>query len=127
MFTNRDKIKEQILFMTTNKHVDCLVTKNERYKPVGVSVVMRYKYSLPDIDIFYDKWIVENYEDALKMNLPGCEHHDQLVKGSGVNVLSKKLGYFIFYEKDAETIINACEYNNDFYRLIVANPLNFQR
>lgn len=127
MFTNHDKIKEQILFMITNGNIDCLVTRNTKYQPFGVSTVMQYKYSLPGIEIFYNKWFVENYEDASKMNLPGCEHHDQLVKGSGVNVLSKKLGLITFYGNDAQTIINACEHNNDLYELIVTNPLNFQR
>ena len=111
MFTNRDKLKELIETFVCN--ADCLVHENTNYKPVGVSVVLTYEYTFLDTQIVYDKWFVECADMAKKMGLPGTEHHNKLVKGSGVNVASARLGRYTFYGKDASDIINACESNRD--------------
>lgn len=113
MFTKKDKVKERVISFVQNPETSCLVCKNNMYKPVGVSVVMTYTYNINDLEIFYDKWFVEDFEDAKRMNLPGCEHHDELIKGSGVTVLSKELGTFVFFGAQANEIINACELNRD--------------
>lgn len=111
MFTNRDKIKELIHYFANN--ADCLIYENTNYKPVGVSVVLTYKYTFKDTEIVYNKWFVECADMAKKMGLPGTEHHNKLVTGSGVNVSSKRLGCYTFYGKDASDIIKDCEFNHD--------------
>ena len=121
MFKTKDKIKEQIQYFISNTDVSCLVCRNKIYEPSGVSVVMTYKIEMNDIEIFYDKWYVENYEDAKRMNLPGTEHHNQLLKGSGVMVLSKQNGIYVFHGKDALEIINMCEQDRDMESYMIQN------
>jgi hypothetical protein len=113
MLTKKDKIKELAIYLVQNTTVSCLACENKAYEPVGVSKVMTFKYEMVDTEIMYDKWYVENFEVAKKMGLPGTEHHDQLVKGSGVKVFSKPQGAFTFYGHDANEIINACEFGRD--------------
>lgn len=113
MFKTTDKVKELVKFFLKNSEISCFIYENRMYKPMGISVVMTYTYTMNDIEIMYDKWYVQNYETAKSMGLPGIEHHDQLVKGSGVTVVSKQYGNFIFYGNDAKEIINACEYGRD--------------
>ena len=121
MFSDKDKIKELVEFFAQHADASCLISENKMYKPVGISVVMTYKYSINDMEIIYDKWYVQNYDNVKNMGLPGTEHHDQLVKGSGVMVLSKKLGSFVFHGHDANDIINACEYGRDMESYMVQN------
>lgn len=109
MFNKRDKVKELAVYFAKTPNVSCLISNNKKYEPVGVSVVKTYKYQVGSIEILYNKWFVEAFESAKQMNLPGCEHHDKLVKGSGVCVSSPEFGYLVFYGKDAQDIINACE------------------
>ena len=104
MFTNRDKIKEQVEFFINNKETQCLISRNPNYEPV-----------------IYNKWFVECYDVAKQMNLPGCEHHGKLVKGTGVTALSKKMGIYTFYGKDANEIINACEFGRDLNAYMITN------
>lgn len=121
MFTNRDKIKEQVEFFINNKETQCLISRNPNYEPVGVSIVLTYKYDIRDIEVIYNKWFVECYDVAKQMNLPGCEHHGKLVKGTGVTALSKKMGIYTFYGKDANEIINACEFGRDLNAYMITN------
>ena len=109
MFTKRNKVKELAVYFAKTPDVSCLITDNKNYEPVGVSVVKSYKYQVNGIEILFNKWFVEAFESAKQMNLPGCEHHDKLVKGSGVCVFSPQFGRLIFYGKDAQDIIDACE------------------
>ena len=127
MFTDRDRVKELIEFFAGSTNTECLISQNQNYKPQGVSVVMTYKFDINHMEIFYDKWYVEGFELAQKMNLPGCEHHDQLVKGSGVTVLSKKLGSYTFFGKDAQDIIKACENGRDLKAHMVIQPTLIQK
>jgi hypothetical protein len=121
MFTKKDKIKEFIEFSVQKPETQCMVFKNDKYAPIGVAVVMTYQYNLPEgIEIIYNKWYVECFDMAKRMGLPGTERHDNLVKGSGVNVYSKK-SKNIFYGKQAESIINTCELNRDIESCIVSN------
>lgn len=108
MFTATDKIKERVLYFI-KQDTPCLVYPNKNFKPVGVSVVMTYKYNVNGMEIIYNKWFVEAFELAQQFNLLGCEHHNQLVKGSGVTVFSREFGMVTFYGKNAEDIINSCE------------------
>lgn len=121
MFTQRDKVKEFVEFFVKNPNTQCLIFKNRNYAPVGASVVMRYEYNINGIEVSYDKWYVECFNEAKAFGLPGIEHHNKLVKGSGVNVISKKSVPYTFYGQDAEKIINACELNRDIESLIIAN------
>ena len=121
MFTQRDKVKEYVEFFAQNPNTQCLIFKNVNYKPVGVSVVMRYHYDINGVEVSYDKWYVECFNEAKAFGLPGTEHHNKLVKGSGVNVISKKYMPYTFYGKEAEDIINACEINRDLDSIIMAN------
>ena len=98
-----------------------MIFRNLHYKPVGASIVMTYQYNVNDIEITYDKWYVECFKEAKQYGLPGIEHHNKLVKGSGVNVISKKSMPYVFYGKDAEGIINACESKRDLEAYIIAN------
>ena len=109
MFNKRDKVKELAVYFAKTPDVSCLISNNKKYEPVGVSVVKTYKYQVGSIEIIYNKWFVEAFESARQMNLPGCEHHDKLVKGSGVLVSSPKFGTSVFYGKDAQDIMDACE------------------
>jgi len=109
MFSRRNKVKELAVYFAKTPDVSCLVTDNKNYEPVGVSVVKSYKYQVNGIEILFNKWFVEAFESAKQMNLPGCEHHDKLVKGSGVCVSSPNFGRLVFYGKDAQDIIDACE------------------
>nr|MBQ0091394.1 hypothetical protein [Candidatus Enterousia merdequi] len=111
--TQKDKLKELTEFFVSGPQIDLVVTKDTKFEPVGVSVVVNFKYSSNDLQVCYKKWYVESFELANKMGLLGCEHHNKLVKGSGVFVLSRKLGANTFYDKDAQDIINACELNHD--------------
>lgn len=113
MFSNSDKIKELAIFFAKDPNVSFIAYENKNFTPVGVSSVITYKYDVNDMVITYNKWRVENYEGAKIMGLPGTEHHDQLVKGSGVNVSYKRLGSFTFYRDDAKAIINAYETYTD--------------
>lgn len=113
MFSKRDKIKELAIHFAKTPYVVRLVFDNKKYEPVGVSVVKSYKYQVNDIEILYDKWFVEAFESAKQMDLPGCEHHDKLVKGSGVLVSTPKFGNTVFYGKDAQDIIDAYEYSSN--------------
>jgi len=119
MFTKRDKIKEFVQFFAKDASTQCLVFKNTHYKPVGVSIVVTYQYTIQDTEVIYNKWFVDGFDDAKKMGLPGTEHHNKLVKGSGVNVASTRLGRYTFYGKDASDIINACESNRDLTSQII--------
>lgn len=119
MFSTRDKIKEYVEFFAQKPDAKCLIFKNMNYKPVGVSIVMRYHYDINGVEVTYDKWYVECFKDAVAYGLPGTEHHNKLVKGSGVNVCSKKSAPYVFYGKEAEDIINACEVNRDIESLII--------
>ena len=109
MFTRYDKIKELVMFFSANPCLTCNVYKNKSFAPVGFSVVMTHKYRVNEIEIIYNKWFVESFELAKQMNLPGCDHHDKLVKGSGVFVSTKNLGTTIFYGRDAQDIVDAYE------------------
>ena len=109
MFGKRDKVKELAIYFVQTPNVSCLVTDNKNYKPAGVSTVKSYQYKVNDLKVYYDKWFVEAFEEANQMGLPGCEHHGQLVKGSGVVVLTPQFGRSVFYGKDAQDIIDACE------------------
>ena len=121
MFTERDKIKEFTEFFVQKPETQCMVFRNNNYAPMGASVVMTYQYNLPEgIEVIYNKWYVECFDMAKRMGLTGTEHHDKLLKGSGVNIRSKKSAY-IFYGKEAESIINACELNRDIESCIVSN------
>lgn len=121
MFTERDKIKEFTEFFVQKPETQCMVFRNNNYAPMGASVVMTYQYNLPEgIEVIYNKWYVECFDMAKRMGLPGVEHHNKLLKGSGVNIRSKKSAY-IFYGKEAESIINACELNRDIESCIVSN------
>ena len=75
----------------------------------NVAKVKLFKYNNEDILVQYKKWIVESYNLASQMELPGYKRHNELVKGSGVDVLSKKIGADIFYGQEAQDIIKACE------------------
>lgn len=121
MFTTKDKIKEQIIHLAKGDNVTYLISQNKMYKPVGLSVVMTYKFDVRGAEIIYNKWFVDGFEYASKMNLPGCEHHDQLVKGSSVMVLSKNHSCFNFYGQDAKDIITACEFGRDITSHMIAN------
>lgn len=121
MFTTKDKIKEFVEFFVQKPETQCMVFKNNKYAPMGASVVMTYQYNLPEgVEVVYDKWYVECFDMAKRMGLSGTEHHNKLVKGSGVNIYSKKSAN-IFYGKEAESIINACELNRDIESCIVSN------
>lgn len=109
MFTKHNKVKELAVYFAKTPYVSCFISDNKKIKPVGVSVVKSYKYKVNGIEILYDKWFVEAFESAKKMNLPGCEHHNELVKGSGVLVSSSQFGIMVFYGKDAQDIFNAYE------------------
>ncbi len=113
MFNKRDKIKELAVYFAATPGVSCLITENKKYAPVGVSVVKSYEYQANGLEILYNKWFVEAFEDAKKMGLPGCEHHNKLVKGSGVLVSTHKFGSTVFYGKDAQDIIDAYEYTSN--------------
>ena len=114
MITQKGKIKEMAEFLIkNNSETQCLVFKNPNYKPVGVSEVITCEYSVKDMRIVYNEWFVEGFELAQQMNLPGTEHHGNLVKGSGVTITTKNRGPFIYYGKDALSIKNACEINRD--------------
>lgn len=112
MFTKHNKIKETVVYVLKKGRVSCLVSENKQYAPVGVSKVMTHNYSVDNIEVVYNKWFVESFDLAEKMNLAGCEHHDKLVKGSGVVVSSATFGTHTFYDKDAMDIISACEYKH---------------
>ncbi len=127
MFSDKDKIKELIEFFAQGTNVEYLISQNQKYKPQGVSIVMTYKFEINHIEIFYDKWYVDCFEKAQKMQLPGCEHHGQLVKGSGVMVLSKKLGSYTFFGKDAQDIIRSCEEGRDLKAHMFTEPAVIQR
>ena len=109
MFTFHNKVKEQVMFFINTSDLSCLSYKNNKIQPVGISIAMTCKYNVKDITITYDKWFVESFGLAKKMNLPGCERHNKLVQGSGVRVSTNELGTTIFYGKDAMDIVNACE------------------
>ena len=121
MFTKQDKIKEIVIFFAKSPDVSCLIHKNNRFPAVGASVVMTYKYSLNGLEVIYNKWFVENFNTAKQLKLAGCEHHNQLVKGSGVLVYSEKYGVINFYGKNAQDIINACEEGRDIKSYIIGN------
>ena len=109
MFNHRDKVKELAVYFAGTPNTSCCITSNKKYAPIGVAVVKTYKYRINAMEIFYNKWFVESFEYAQKMNLQGCEHHNKLVQGSGVCVSSPEFGYLVFYGKDAQDIIDACE------------------
>jgi len=114
-------IKELMLHFIKHSDGNFLIHKNTAFAPVGVSIVMKYKYFTNDIEIIYNKWFVEGFDFAKKMNLPGTEHHGQLLKGSGVTIFFKKLGNFTFYGDNANDIINACEYGRDIESYMIQN------
>ena len=109
MLSRRDKIKELVVYFAKTPYLSCLVSDNKNYEPDGVSVVKLHEYHVNNIEILYNKWFVEAFELAKQMNLPGCEHHDKLIKGSGVYVSSPEFGRLVFYGKDAQDIIDAYE------------------
>ena len=119
MFTKRDKIKELINYFGQN--ADYIVFENSGYKPVGVSKVLTFEFTFQDTEIVYNKWFVECFDKAKFMGLPGTEHHNKMVKGSGVNVISKRLGRYTFYGQEAQKIIDACESNRDITSNIILN------
>lgn len=127
MFNKRDKVKELAVYFAKTPNVSCLINNNKKYEPVGVSVVKTYKYRVGSIEILYDKWFVEAFESAKQMNLPGCEHHDKLVKGSGVLVSTPKFGNTVFYGKDAQDIIDACESGCCPQKYIIKKQPQFQK
>jgi len=119
MFTNRDKIKELVRFFADDKSTQCLAFENTHYKPVGVSIVVTYQYTIKDTEVVYNKWFVDCFDKAKIMGLPGTEHHNKLVKGSGVTVSSKRLGNYTFYGDEAKSLIDACELNRDLTSQII--------
>ena len=109
MFSDRDRIKEVTTYLMEIPNVQMTISTSEKYEQKGVAVVKTFVYNIGDTQVVYDKWIVESFAKANQMQLPGCEYHNKLVGGSGVNVLSKKMGSYVFYGKDAQDIINSCE------------------
>lgn len=109
MFSKHNKIKELAVYFAATPDVSCSVTNNKKFEPIGVSAVKTYKYKVNNMEILYNKWFVEAFESAQKMNLPGCERHNKLVQGSGVCVSSPELGFSVFHGKDAQDIIDAYE------------------
>lgn len=110
MFTKHNKVKELAVYFAKTPDISCLVSVNKKYEPIGVATVKSYIYEVNGIKVFYNKWFVEAFESAKQMDLPGCEHHNKLVKGSGVLVSTPKFGNTVFYGKDAQDIIDAYEY-----------------
>jgi hypothetical protein len=120
MFTRKDKIKELAEVFAKSDKTECSMSQNKKYAPVGVSVVMTCKFeNQGTVSITYDKWFVECFDMALSIGLPGTEHHDKLVKGSGVMVNTKNLGSYVFYGQDAMSIKSACEENRDLTSFIL--------
>lgn len=125
MLKNQDKILELVEFLVKTPGVSYLIYENTDYKAFKQPeefdnlLMITYQFCVHDIEITYNKWFMEEFELAQKMDLPGCEHHNQLVKGTGVLVLSKKLGAFNFYGDRAKNIINACEENLDLQAHII--------
>ena len=133
MFTLHNKIKEQIIFFAKSANISFLTYENKDFqnfkkqKDFENLIVMTYQYNTNGIEIKYNKWFMEGFEFAQQMNLPGCEHHDQLVKGSGVRILSKKHGTVFFYGKDAKDIIDTYEENCDIQSLLLENQTKKQK
>lgn len=122
MFTQKDKIKELAEYFAEKADTNCLIYKNNKYAPIGVSEVVTCKFrTANDLEIVYNKWFVECFDKANAMGLPGTEHNDKLVQGSGVTVSTPKMGSFVFYGKDALSIKNACETNRDLTSYMLIN------
>ena len=105
--TNTDKLKEFVMFLAMSKDLQCCISDTQPSKQHGVAYLKSFSYSIGDLLITYNKYVVENYEDAKRMGLEGCDYHDKLI--GGVMVLSKKFGSKTFYGKNARDIINTCE------------------
>jgi len=128
MFTKKDKIKELTEYSIKKPATQFCVSKNNKYPQIGVSIVVNCTYANSDDDIMvtYKKHFVECYDMAKSMNLVGCEQHNKLVRGSGVNVISKHFAPTVFYGKSAYEIIDACESGRDLQSYI-DNQLSHQR
>ena len=113
MFTRKDRLKELAEYFGACPDAVVTAVFNDKYpdhaKKYGIARRKTYTYTVPGLEIVYDKWFVDGYDCAIKMGLEGCEYHDCLVAGTGVMVVSKKFGREIFYGKSAQELINACE------------------
>lgn len=74
-----------------------------------MATVKLFQYNGADIVVQYKKWIVEGYDFASKMKLPGYKQHNKLLLHFVVDVFSKKIGHYSYVGQDAKDIINACE------------------
>ena len=129
MFTNTDRIKELAEFLVKNSETEVFLApmhdKNNEIVREGVAVATEFQYHFGEFLVHYSKWIVENYKDASTMRLQGCEKHNSLIRGSGVEVFSKKLGSRAFYGAQAFDIIDVCE--KAHFDKIQKMTNNFQR
>ena len=107
-----DRLKELTIYLVTSANVQHNVTDNKHYPPHGVAYAKRFSYSAGDLYVTFDKWVVDNFETASKMELDGCKYNGRLI--GGVTVLSKKLGSCMFYGEKAKEIVSACERGSEF-------------
>ena len=122
MFTLKDKIKELAEYFAEDANTSCFIYKNTKYAPIGVSEVVTCKFRTPNnIEIVYDKWFVECFDEAKAMNLPGIERNEKFVQGTGVTVFAPTKGIFTYYGKDALSIKNACETNRELASYMLKN------
>ena len=127
MLTTKDKIKERVIYFSQLPSVVYSVYQNkdsvklQKLNGFENLVAMTYKYTINDIEIAYEKWFMQGFELASKMNIPGCEHHDKLIRGTGVNITLRNNGKFVFHGQDANDIINAFEKNCDIQSYIMEN------
>ena len=106
---NPNGIKEIAIFIISGIDTQCCVCDTDK-PPYGCARIKSFTYSNCDMEIIYNKWVVESYELAARSKVVGYEKHNRLVSGTGVMVLSKKLGSYTFFGRNANEIIAACEH-----------------
>ena len=112
-FTIYDRVKEMAVYIANCPETIIHIENTPDFSLNGVAMVKTFSYTNGLTQIKYNKWIVEGFEYASEMKLPGYEKHDNLVQGSAVRVLSKQFNHiFNFYGQDAQEIIDACEQNH---------------
>ena len=126
-FTTRDKIKERVLYLASSPYTGCSVFESKDAEQLKKQngfdnlTVIVCKYQTDCFLLEYTKWFMQGFELAQKMGLPGCEHHNTLIQGTGVKVQTIDFGSFNFYGKDAYEIMNAYEESRDIQSYIINN------
>ena len=125
MFTQHDKLFEKVKYIVSNSEMALKIENAKTFETQkGVAFAKTFTYSTKFSSIQYTKWIVECFNTAQQMQLPGYELHDKLLHGPGVSFLDKKTGKrFKFYQQEAADIINELESRHMIEILTLTNNL----